>query len=244
MEWFLVLVAAGGAGFAIRSWRARRQAGRARTEELEVVRRLAAEDVDHLGELVDAVVGDLDLDDETREARRVAAESYEAAHERVSHITSAGEIKAITETIATGRNALASVQARQGGRPAPEPRVMCFFDPQHGPSTTDVLWARPGHGERRVPACAQDAQRVADRLAPEIRTVSTGSRTMPYWTAGYAFLPYTRGYFAGVATLSWAHQPSVPDAAAGTGTPGSFGSGIVGSSGRFDGGGFDGSGAV
>jgi hypothetical protein len=244
MEWFLIVVAAGGAGLALRSWRGRQQSRRARTEELEVVRRLTGEDVEYLGELIDAMVGVPDLDEEARDAYRVAVESFESAREKVSQIASVEPISAITQTLSNGRNALALMQARQAGRPAPESRAMCFFDPQHGPSTADVLWSRPGHGERRVPACSRDAQRVADRLAPEFRTVTTGSRSMPYWTAGDAVRPYTRGYFAGVATLAWAYQPSAADAAAGREAPGSFGSGIKGSSGHFDGGGFDGSGAV
>ncbi len=119
---------------------------------------------------------------------------------------------------------------------------MCFFDPQHGLSVADVLWTRPGHGPRRVPACPQDADRVTRKVAPEIRTVKIGARATPYWAAGNAFLPYTEGYFAGVVTLSWAFHPAVSDAAAGTGAPGYFGTGVTGSSGNFDGGGFDGSG--
>jgi hypothetical protein len=117
---------------------------------------------------------------------------------------------------------------------------VCFFNPLHGPSVTEVLWTRPGHGARRVPACATDADRVTNKLLPEVRTVKIGARSMPYWAAGSAFLPYAEGYFAGVAALSWALHPAAFEAAPETG--GYFGTGIVGSSGHFDGGGFDGSG--
>ena len=123
----------------------------------------------------------------------------------------------------------------------PAQRVLCFFNPLHGPSVTEVLWTRLGHGARRVPACSADADRVANKLLPKVRTVRIGARTMPYWTAGSAFLPYAQGYFAGVAALSWALEPAAFEAA--PETPGYFGHGIVGSSGHFDGGGFDGSGA-
>lgn len=59
----------------------------------------------------------------------------------------------------------------------------------------DVLWTAPGHGSTRtVPACAQDASRVANGEQPEIRTVRYGSRVMPYWEAGAAFLPYGENY--------------------------------------------------
>ncbi len=71
--------------------------------------------------------------------------------------------------------------------------------------------------------------------------VKIGARTtVPYWAAGGAFLPYASGYFADVASLSWALHPA--DIAGAPDTPGHFGSGIVGGSGHFDGGGFDGSG--
>lgn len=62
---------------------------------------------------------------------------------------------------------------------------------------TDVVWTRPRHGTRKVPACAQDAARVAAKEQPELRTIRIGSRTVPYWEAGTAYLPYSRGYFPG-----------------------------------------------
>ena len=80
--------------------------------------------------------------------------------------------------------------------PVPVRRVPCFFNPQHGPSTTDVVWTRPRHGTRTVPACAQDAARVGVGQQPEIRYVQLGSRQVPYWEAGRAFAPYGQGYFA------------------------------------------------
>ena len=62
-----------------------------------------------------------------------------------------------------------------------------------------------------MPACAQDAARVAARRQPELRTVTVGSRRVPYWEAGAAYLPYSRGYFAAAAahdvravSFSWA----------------------------------------
>jgi hypothetical protein len=120
------------------------------------------------------------------------------------------------------------------------PHVVCFFNPLHRPSVTEVLWTRPGHGARRVPVCSMDADRVTDKVMPEVRTVKIGVRTMPYWTAGSALLPYMQGYFADVAALSWALQPAPFEAS--SETTGYFGHGIVGSSGNVDGGGFDGSG--
>lgn len=246
MEWFWIVLAAGGAGLGARWWRARAALRRAEAEGLELVRRITDEDVTYLGGLLlrfDKEVGEQSLDEETRAAYLTAVEAHELARRALSQVGHVEEVSKVTEAISTARYALACAQARLAGLPVPEQRVMCFFNPQHGLSASDVLWTRPGYGERRVPLCPQDAERVADKLEPEIRTVKIGGRTPPYWRAGSAFLPYTRGYFATVATLSWACHPEAPDAAAGTSAPGSFGTGIVGSSGNFDGGGFDGSGA-
>ena len=153
-------------------------------------------------------------------------DSCESAQRTFERISNAEEISKVTETIATGLYALACVQTRLAGRPVPEQQVVCFFNPLHGPSVTEVLWTRPGHGARRVPACSTDADRLTNKVPPEARTVKIGARTMPYWAAGSAVLPYTQGYFAGVAALSWALHPAAFEAAPETG--GYFPNGIVG----------------
>lgn len=121
----------------------------------------------------------------------------------------------------------------------------CFFNPQHGPSVTDVLWTAPGgRGTRSVPAWAQDAARVAAHESPEVRTVRIGGREVPYWQAGSAFLPYSEGYFASAALMSWAWQPATtPGWFDGHGGYGGHGwHGGDGGHGGFDGGGYDGGG--
>ena len=243
MEWFWIIAVAGGAGFAVKWWRDRQAAGRRKAEELEGVRRLAGEDAKYLHEQLqrlDRERAGRVLDEETRVAYQTALDSYESAQRTLEHISKAEEVSKVTETLAAGLFALACAQARVAGRPAPEQRVVCFFDPLHGPSVTEVLWTRPGHGSRRAPACSTDADRVTNNLLPEVLTVKVGTRRMPYWAAGRAFLSYAEGYFASVAAFSWALHPAAFEAAPETG--GYFGTGIVGSSGHFDGGGFDGSG--
>jgi len=243
VEWFWIIAATGGSGFVVKWWRDRQDTRRRKAEELEGVRRLAGEDATYLHEQLQRLdrerAGPV-LDEETRVAYQTALDSYESAQRTLEHISKAEEVSKVTETLAAGLFALACAQARVAGRPAPEQRVVCFFNPLHGPSVTEVLWTRSGHGSRRVPACSMDADRVTNNLLPEVRTVEAGTRTRPYWAAGSAFLPYAEGYFAGVAALSWALHPAAFEAAPETG--GYFGTGIVGSSGHFDGGGFDGSG--
>ena len=211
MEWLLVLLVAGGGGFVAQRWRRQQDARHTRDEELEGVRRLADEDVTYLGEQLqrlDREVHGHDLDEETRVAYQAALDAYESAQRAVPRIRRAEEVSTVTDTLSSGRYALACVQARVAGRPVPEQRVACFFNPQHGPSVAEVLWTPPGRGTRRVPACAQDAARLAADEVPEVRTVRIGSRTVPYWAAGTAFLPYTEGYFASAVALTWAYQPA------------------------------------
>lgn len=105
--------------------------------------------------------------------------------------------------------------------------------------------AGPGQGTRRVPACAQDAARVAEHEVPEVRKVRIGARKVPYWQAGAAYLPYSEGYFAASGMLAWAYQPPVGlDRFGAHHGAGMHGSGFDGGGGGFDGGGggFDGGG--
>ena len=247
MEWLLLaLVAGGGGGWGARKWRERKALRRTQAEELEGVRRLADEDVTYLGEQLqrlDREVAGHELDEDTRVEYQKALDSYEAAQRAVPRIKSADEISKVVDTLSSGRYALACVQARVSGRPLPELRVACFFNPQHGPSITDVVWTQPGHGTRRVPACAQDAERVANREAPEVRKVQIGSRMVPYWSAGAAYYPYSEGYFASAAMLLWVYQPAIYSGGAGHG--GGYGGGHDGGGyggGGYDGGGYDGGG--
>ena len=97
--------------------------------------------------------------------------------------------------LSSGRYALACAQARLEGRPVPEFRAPCFFNPQHGPSVKDVRYTDARRGTRVVPACAQDAARVANGESPEIRKVRFGSSLQSYWDAGAAFLPYGKNHY-------------------------------------------------
>jgi hypothetical protein len=237
MEWLLLVLLAGGGGLASKRWQDRRTQVREEHEELEAVQRLADEDVTYLGEQLqrlDKEVEGHELDPETRADYQKALDAYETAQRSVPKIRKTDDISKVTDTLSAGRYALACVQARVAGRPLPEQRVPCFFNPQHGPSVTNVMWTQPRRGTRTVPACAQDAARVANHEVPEVRTVQIGPRTVPDWEAGTAFLPYAQGYFAGAAVMMWAFQSPVAF------DGGGFGGG--GFDGGFDGGGFDGGG--
>ena len=244
MEWVLIALVAGGGGFMAKRWRQRVVLRREEQKELDGVRQLANEDVTLLGEQLqrlDRQVEGRELDEPTRVDYQTALDSYESAQRTVPRIRSADEISKITDTLSSGRHALVCVQARVAGRPLPEFRVPCFFNPQHGPSVTDVMWNRPAaRGTVIVPACAQDAARVANRESPEVRQVKIGSRMVPYWEAGAAYHPYCQGYFNNSAAMAWAFAPATFLAAsAGHGAGGGFdgGSGFDSGGGGFDGGG-------
>jgi hypothetical protein len=147
------------------------------------------------------------MDEATRTDYQAALDAYESAKRAVRSL-------ARPEEVNTGRYALACVQARLEHSPVPELRVPCFFNPQHGPSERDVLWTAPGHGTRTVPACAQDALGVANGEQPEIRKVRYGSRVLPYWEAGAAFLPYGENYYnTAILQVAYRHTTTASVAA-------------------------------
>jgi len=197
MELFLFLAAGGGVVVMGERFRRRRLERETARAELETLRTLADEDVTLLGEelrrLEHRVAGH-ELDDDTRLDYQKALDAYEAAGRTVRRLRSADEVSLVADTLATGRHALACVRARVAGLPVPEVRTPCFFNPQHGPSVREVLWTQTGRGTRMVPACSQDAARIAAKERPDVRYVRIGSRKVPYWEAGSAFAPYVRGY--------------------------------------------------
>lgn len=213
MELVLALLA-GGAAVAGGRWLwDRRAQHREETAELAGARALADEDVTLLGEelhRLDAEVGRLDA--EGRADYQRALDAYESAQRLVPRLVHAEEVSKVTDTLSAGRFALACVRARLEGRPLPQLRVPCFFNPQHGPSVRDVVFTPRRRGTRTVPACAQDAARVEAGQDPEVRMVTIGSRRVPYWEGGRAYMPYGAGYFvsgalAGGEVLAWAFVP-------------------------------------
>ena len=249
MEWVLVVLAAGGGGsYAVWRLKTLRSTRRERAEQLEVVRRLAEEDVTEYGEQLQHLGDDLggqELDVETRRDYQHALDAYEKAKWVAPRLGDVEEISSLTDLLADGRYDMACVRARVAGEQLPERRVPCFFNPRHGPSYGDVLWTTGRLGTRRVPACQQCAARLASREKPEVRTVTIGSRRVPYWEAGSAYLPYTRGYFpaelAGAAAVAWLWAPVDPGVG-GYGSGGYDQGGYDYGGGGLDGGGFGGGG--
>jgi hypothetical protein len=204
MWWLLTALGGGGLALAGRYLWDRRSAQRGDAEELEQIRKLADEDVTLLGEelrRLDTQVEGHPLDPDARSDYQVALDAYEAAQRAVKGIRKADGISSVTDTLATGRYAIICVQARLQGVPVPERRVPCFFNPQHGPSVTDVMFTPGGRGTRQVPACAHDAARVKAGEKPEVRMVTIGGRRVAYYEAGAAMAPYSAGYFVSASDV-------------------------------------------
>ncbi len=192
----LVLLGAGGGLFGFFRMRRRRR----ERAEAEEVREVARDDVVRLGD----DIRELDLDVEMPGADAAARadyarglDAYERANAALARVRRPQDLAAVSEAVEEGRFALASAKARLEGRPVPERRPPCFFDPRHGPSVRDVDWAPPGGAPRPVPACAADALAVEEGRDPATREIEVGGRSMPYYEAPGAYAPWAGGFFGG-----------------------------------------------
>ncbi|MET9776347.1 hypothetical protein ABZ023_19140 [Streptomyces sp. NPDC006367] len=194
------VVVAGGAGaYAL----ARR--GRLRREEeqraaLERLRVVVDEDITAFGEELDRLdfhPAEPGADDAMRADYGHALDAYEQAKASMAAARRPEDVRAVTEALEDGRFSLARLAARREGRPLPERRPPCFFDPRHGPSVADAMWTPPGGATRKVPVCAADRARLSDGRDPMVREVETDYGRRPYWDAGPAYGPWAGGYFGG-----------------------------------------------
>lgn len=199
----VLLLVAGALALVVIPQRRQRAALEQRREaDLQAVARVAEEDVTKFGEELQRLDIDMlttPLDEPMRQDYQRALDSYESAKEILGRIREPEQVKHVTEALEDGRYAVACVLARKDGEPLPVRRPPCFFNPAHGPSTTDIEWAPPGGIPRQVPVCAADADRVHQGAEPDIRTVQQGYGRVPYWQAGPAYSPYAMGYFSAYA---------------------------------------------
>ncbi|MGE5720337.1 MAG: hypothetical protein ACM3XQ_10715 [Nocardioidaceae bacterium] len=196
----VLLVVAGVIGLVVTTSRRqeRTRLEQRKAADLAAVSKVTDEDVTRFGEelqRLDAEMLVTPLDEPMRQDYQRALDSYEAAKDTLSRATEPEHIKHVTEELENGRYAVACVLARKNGEALPVRRPPCFFNPAHGPSTTDIEWAPPAGIPRQVPVCAADADRVSQGAEPDIRTVQEGYRRVPYWQAGPAYSPWATGYF-------------------------------------------------
>ncbi|UYQ64602.1 hypothetical protein [Streptomyces peucetius] len=240
------VVAAGGAGaYAVVRTKRRRKAEEERAA-LERLRVVVDEDITAFGEELDRLdfhPSEKGADDAMRADYERALDSYDTAKSRMGAAQHPGDVRGVTEALDDGRFSLAVLAARREGRPVPERRAPCFFDPRHGLSVKDISWAPAGGTVRDVPVCAADAARIEEGQDPMARTVETGYGRRPYWEAGPAYGPWAGGYFGGgilpglLMGTMLGHMLATPAYAAEYGA-GEFGGGEYGG-GDFSGGDFD-----
>lgn len=176
------------------------EAERAKAIEAQVnrIRGAAEDDVTSFGEALrqlDLEVAGSELSDEARQDWSHALDCYDRAKTLLAQDKGTGQVTLVTEALEEGRHAIACVKARAAGQPVPQMRPPCFFDPAHGPSTTDIMWAPDGGVARKVPACQADATRVQQGRSPWIRTVAVNGSQVPYWQAGQDYAPWIQGYY-------------------------------------------------
>jgi hypothetical protein len=278
VAWVLVLIAvvlvalAGRA--ARRSLGVRRELSLQASDRLRLSRRAADEDITVFGEELTELHFETltsELDDDLRRDYQQALDAYERAKELVRYAAAADDVRSVTSALEDGRFAQACLIARRDGTPLPDRRPPCFFNPNHGPARTDVMWAPPGGVEREIPVCLADARRLEAGQPPEIRLVRLGNRRVPWFMSGPAYEAYAQGYY-GVAVETGRLQADrltgmyggavlagAPGDWSGWSDPGAWdGGGMIGGDdysgygggfgdygfdgGTFDGGGFDGGG--
>ncbi|MGA5422397.1 hypothetical protein [Streptomyces lavendulocolor] len=194
------LAAAGGATALTVTRRKRRRRYQEEQEALDKLRVVVDEDITAYGEELDRLdfhPGEKGADDAMRADYERALDSYDKAKTLMGQARHPHDVRGVTEAIEDGRYALAVLSARREGRPLPERRAPCFFDPRHGPAATEVEWSPSGGAVREVPVCAADAARLAQGEDPMARTVDTEYGRRPYWEAGPAYGPWAGGYFGG-----------------------------------------------
>ncbi|WP_406499990.1 hypothetical protein OG936_36075 [Streptomyces sp. NBC_00846] len=252
------VAAVGGGGYALY----RRSKKKRERAELDALRVVVDEDITAFGEELDRLdfhPSEPGADDVMRQDYTHALDTYDKAKELMATAARPQDVQPVTAALEEGRFALATLAARRAGSPVPERRAPCFFDPRHGPSAVDAMWAPPHGMPRNVPACEADASLLAAGKEPMARQVQTAHGSQPYWNAGPSYAPWAGGYFGGAGSMlggllvgtmlgsalsapsafaDTAAVDSAPDGGEFTGAdfnPGDFGGG-------FEGGGFEGGG--
>ncbi|MGC2999551.1 hypothetical protein ACPF8X_14585, partial [Streptomyces sp. G35A] len=141
------LLAAGGAGAYALTRRNRRRHEEGQRAALDKLRVVVDEDITAFGEELDRLdfhPGEPGADDAMRADYERALDAYEQSKRLMDEARKPEDVRAVTQAVEDGRFALVSLAARRAGRPLPERRPPCFFDPRHGPSVADATWTPAG----------------------------------------------------------------------------------------------------
>lgn len=173
-----------------------RRLRRRTARELRQIRLAAEADTIHFGEELAKFEAPRELDQAGRDDYQAALDAYESAKRAVDRLLTTGSADAIAHTLTDGRYALACLRARVAGLPLPKWRTPCYFDPRHGPASTEIVWTPANGPTRKVAACAQDAARIRAGEDPPLHTARYGERQVPTWEANAPVESYKVGFFA------------------------------------------------
>jgi MYXO-CTERM domain-containing protein len=136
--WLLALAVVG-----FFTWR-RIKRRRAEAEELHEVKEAAREDLVALAEDVGELEDDVERVPAAKRDYLAALEQYDRASRSFDRARTPRQLEPVAQALDEGRYLMTSAKARLEGREPPGRRPPCFFDPRHGPSVRDVLFAPPG----------------------------------------------------------------------------------------------------
>jgi hypothetical protein len=172
---------------------------------LEEIRRVAQDDLAHVA----MELADLEHTAEDQDAYYHAVGLHHRAEELLPSIQSVEDARAVAKYAADARRAIAAVRR---GIAIDDHAAPCFFDPRHGPSARDGLFAPEGGALRPVPACEACAEELDAGRLPPIRRVLVNGHPQPYWRSpahvGYA----GRGGNTTIDDLieAWATNSAIP----------------------------------
>jgi hypothetical protein len=175
-------------------------AGRAFEEALGLARSDLAAVADEVG-VIDVDVQSPGASPDAADRYDEALRSFMLAGEQLERAQRPADLVTVGAALERARHELACTRALLDGADLPAHTAPCLFDPRHGPSAVEVHWfpgqtGAAGRGDARpVPACAADARRVADGVAPDIRIVSLRGRPTPYWDVPVIYGPLLVGYY-------------------------------------------------
>ena len=124
---------------------------------------------------------------EAAQEQAAALTAYERGTAAMDTARRVRDMGAVSRAIAEGQYRLACAGAAAAGRPRPDRRPSCFFDPRHGMSVSDGYWTPAAGGPGRdVPVCVACARKLEQGIEPDMRKVEVDGAPVSYVNAGFA----------------------------------------------------------